>query len=229
MPRWGGLLVLILGLALVSIPGAVNAQGLAKSVQKNQQPPPPAAGTKGEPALVDDGSDERYRVVGDGTVVDLQERLMWAQNDNQGDLDWNAAREYSALGPPEILGKFKDWRLPAIRELAGLFQWAQTRETVESDCGRMVRTPKAFHLTCDWVWTSESKGALALAFHFGKGYVLEEKKNQRSGFRTLTVRTMSPEEPLPLPPTAGTEEKPSAGSPVPGRPGSTKKPQKTGR
>ena len=58
--------------------------------------------------------------------VDPRTRLMWTQDDNNGDISWKEAIQYCQNLRK---GGFSDWRLPAIDELEPLYDAGVTRQT----------------------------------------------------------------------------------------------------
>jgi len=78
-------------------------------------------------------TSERFTDNGDGTVTDHELGLMWAQSDNQGDIDWQDAERYCKMGPPHLLGKYDNWRMPTLDELKSLYVEDPEYEGYESD------------------------------------------------------------------------------------------------
>lgn len=68
---------------------------------------------------------KRYKDNGDGTISDLETKLMWKQTDSFQDtskwLNWYRAMEYLLeLGNAEFAG-FNDWRMPTLEEAETLY------------------------------------------------------------------------------------------------------------
>ena len=64
---------------------------------------------------------ERFTDNGDGTVTDHQLGVMWAKNDNQGNIDWRQAEKYCKWTFPYLIPtRYDNWRMPTIEELKSL-------------------------------------------------------------------------------------------------------------
>ncbi len=131
-----------------------------------------------------DNNDARFIAKGDGTVLDTKTGLTWAANDNGADINWQGANNYCKNYRG---GDFTDWRLPTQDELAELYDLA---ETYKSDCGYNVHLTELIHLTCTWMWASETRGSGASYFNFNIGH----RRNWRyqshdTFFRALPVRS----------------------------------------
>jgi hypothetical protein len=73
---------------------------------------------------------------GDGTVSDSATGLMWAQDDSGTDvpdgLDWGEALDYvEGLNASDYLG-YDDWRLPNVKELQSIVDYARSPDTTGS-------------------------------------------------------------------------------------------------
>ncbi len=108
--------------------------------------------------------DERFTVVGDGTVVDNRNGLMWAAADNGTGIDWRGAKRYAES---QKLGGHEGWRLPTQAELLTLYD--ESAEPAKNDGGWVTRTPRGFHFTGPWFWASEARGAEAGCVYFSTG------------------------------------------------------------
>jgi len=89
--------------------------------------------------------------------TDTATKLTWTAKDNGSGLSWTQALRYCR----ELsLGGFKDWTLPSIDDLQGIFDKAQ------NDGGFHVRGP--IHMT-GWQWSSTpgSQKGEGWAFDFG--------------------------------------------------------------
>ena len=62
-------------------------------------------------------SNSYYTDNGDGTVTDIETKLMWQQETNRQNMDWSVARSYCEKLP---LAGYTDWRLPTLKELKTL-------------------------------------------------------------------------------------------------------------
>jgi hypothetical protein len=97
-------------------------------------------------------NDGRFIAYDDGTVLDTKTNLMWAAQDNGGSIkDWAAAKSYCDNYHG---GEHTDWRMPTISELGAL---SDKSKTYRSDCGYNVHLTALIHLTCWWVWSSDSR------------------------------------------------------------------------
>jgi hypothetical protein len=135
-------------------------------------------------------SQERFTDNGDGTVSDRQLGLMWAKSDNQGDIDWQEARQWVRFTfPATVPGNYDNWRMPTIAELQSLV--TQT-PAYESDCGQKISIIALIRLSCGWVWTSQvdKLSPTAWVFNFNNVYPFTVRKAQRRGYRALAVRNL---------------------------------------
>ena len=133
-------------------------------------------------------AQERFVDNGDGTITDSQQKRMWAQTDNQGDMDWHQAQKWVRYTFPDTLPKrFDNWRLPTLEELQTLVVKGSGYET---DCGLKAHILPLIQLTCAWVWTSESNATApsARVFNFDNIYHYTVRKAHRRGYRVLAVR-----------------------------------------
>jgi hypothetical protein len=107
--------------------------------------------------------DGRFVAYDNGTVLDTRTHLMWAADDNGGNINWNDAKSYCGS---YIGGGHTDWRMPTQDELAELYDAAKS---YTSGCGDDVHLTKLIHLTCSAVWASETQGTASAAFRFRDG------------------------------------------------------------
>jgi len=133
---------------------------------------------------------ERFTDNGDGTVTDHQLGVMWAKYDNQGDIDWRGAERYCRWGPPQIMGKYDNWRLPTMQELKSLYVRDKKYKGYETLCGQKVKVTQEIELSCGWVWTSEVKSITARVYNFQRGYHYMELKRHWKAYRALPVRDL---------------------------------------
>ena len=133
---------------------------------------------------------ERFTDNGDGTVTDHQLGVMWAKFDNQGDIDWRGAERWCRWGPPQIMGKYDNWRMPTMEELKTLFLRDKKYKGYESACGQKVKMVPEIQLSCGWVWTSEVKSITARVYNFQRGYHYMELKRHWKAYRALPVRDL---------------------------------------
>jgi hypothetical protein len=130
---------------------------------------------------------ERFIDNDDGTVTDTLTNLMWAKDDNMGDITWHDAGFY-CKNPPVIGFKYSDWRMPTIEELKTLYD--KDSSGYETICGLRVKIYPIFALTCAWVWASDTQAISAYAFSFRKGYQYSTLRRNKISFRALPVRNL---------------------------------------
>jgi hypothetical protein len=123
--------------------------------------------------------DGRFIAYDNGTVLDTQTNLMWAEMDNGGDIRWANAKSYCENYRG---GGYTDWRMPTQNELAGLYDEAKT----DSDDG--VRLTELILVTTSVVWASERSGSDAALFLFGTGGRNSNPQSCVNGIRALPVR-----------------------------------------
>jgi hypothetical protein len=131
---------------------------------------------------------DRFTDNGDGTVTDHELGLMWARNDNNGDIDWHQADKWVRYTFPYTLPvRYDNWRLPTLEELQSL---VVKGKGYEADCGQWVKIDPAIKLSCGWIWTSETGqlGPTAMVFNFQNVYYYSVRKVQRRAYRALPVR-----------------------------------------
>ena len=153
---------------------------------------------------------ERFTDNGDGTVTDHQLGVMWAKYDNQGNIDWRGAERYCRWGPPQIMGKYDNWRLPTIEELKSLYMRDKKYKGYETDCGQKVKIVSEIKLSCGWVWASEPitidfelkdkdkkvrkkvkvRTISARLFNFHRGYPYTDLMRHSKAYRALPVRDL---------------------------------------
>jgi hypothetical protein len=127
---------------------------------------------------------ERFVDNGDGTVMDRKTGLMWAKDDNNGDITWQDASLYAKN---ITLSTYSDWRLPTIAELQTLFD--KSLPGYETICGHHVRIDPVIQVTCGFLWSAETRSISALAFNLSRGYRYMNRKVRSRGMRALPVRT----------------------------------------
>ncbi len=138
--------------------------------------------------------EKRFVDLGDGTVVDREEGLMWKQTDGFQDestwYDWFAAEKYiTGLNTSKFAGR-RDWRMPTLDEAESLFD-----ETVSiRDCDRFeVFIDPVFSPGCGHsIWTMTLKphnGAVIFYYRYGHPNVNnrdDPSKDSIRGVRNLT-------------------------------------------
>ncbi|MCA9482982.1 MAG: DUF1566 domain-containing protein [Nitrospina sp.] len=140
---------------------------------------------------------KRFVDKGDGTVVDMEEGLMWKQTDGFQDeskwFHWFAAEEYiTGLNNKKFAGR-RDWRMPTLEEAETLFD-----ESVSiRDCDRFEIfidpsfSPGGGHST----WTTTLKphnGAVIFYYRYGHPNINNRDDPSKDSIRA--VRTLTPEE-----------------------------------
>jgi len=131
-----------------------------------------------------ENSGGRFIAKDNGTVLDTKTGLTWAANDNGSDINWKDAKNYCKNYRG---GGFTDWRLPTQDELAELYDVAKI---YKSDCGYNVHLTELIHLTCTWIWASETRGSGASYFNFNLGHRRQwHYQSHEIFFRALPVRS----------------------------------------
>lgn len=88
-----------------------------------------------------------------GTVTDTQTGLTWAAKDNEGDSNWENAKQYCENYRG---GGHSDWRMPTVAELQSLYD-SQYSQNTEREYAAHLLTP-LIHLSCPSVWSIERMG-----------------------------------------------------------------------
>lgn len=136
---------------------------------------------------------ERFTDNGDGTITDHERGLMWAQNDNQGDISWKQAQRWVQYTFGDTLTtRHANWRLPTLEELQSLVVADKNARGYETDCGQWVKIVPEIQLTCGWVWTSETDpiAPVARIFNFDNVYHYTVRMAHNRGYRVLPVRDL---------------------------------------
>ncbi len=160
--------------------------------------PAPAADTTGEKASADASAqnvvpakeivkDGNFIAYDNGTVLDKGKKLMWAAKDSGSDVNWSNAKKYceSYRG-----GGYTDWRLPTQNELVGLYDAAKS---YKSDCGYDVHLTNLIHLTCFFLWASNTFESEAASVYIGADYdagTFMVKQSTVKNYRALPVRSV---------------------------------------
>ena len=134
---------------------------------------------------------ERFADNGDGTITDHSRRLMWANADNQGDVDWKQAERWIRFTFPDTIeARYNDWRMPTLAELQSLYLQDPHYDGYETDCGQVVRMAPLIRLSCGWVWAAETQAITAAVFNFQRGIHYTDRMVHYRGHRALAVRTI---------------------------------------
>ncbi len=131
------------------------------------------------------GIDKRFSAPGDGTVLDSQTGLQWAQRDNGQNINWNNARSYCS----NLSTSGGGWRLPSMDELEGIYD---ATATLTTSCGGYTcRASPLFSLTGPIAWSNQSNGS-SKAWGFGLGNGVRYSTTVSGGLhRALCVRRRS--------------------------------------
>ena len=113
---------------------------------------------------------KRFLDNGNGTVTDLDSKLVWKQTDSFQDtskwLNWYKALDYiKDLGHQKFAGH-DDWRLPTLNELNNL--WQSTVKVKSKDDESLGLAPEFQNGGSYYIWTGEERG-LDHAWYFGLG------------------------------------------------------------
>jgi hypothetical protein len=112
--------------------------------------------------------------------------LMWAVRDNGSDVNWSEAKAYCEACR---VGGARDWRLPTIEELEGLYDKKNSYEARDYDAMYPVHIAKPFVLTSPWQWSSWlGVSSSAFVFYFGLGGRGSHDLSDRDYYRVLCVR-----------------------------------------
>ncbi|MEN8198677.1 MAG: DUF1566 domain-containing protein [Thermodesulfobacteriota bacterium] len=141
----------------------------------------------------DDIDRERFQVNNNGTILDKQTNLLWADSDNHQSLNWSAAQSYcdSYTG-----ADYHDWRMPKQTELAALYA-AGIREG-----GPLIT------IVGQRLWAAETKDTTGAYCDFKEGGCSWAEKVVSLSLHALPVRNV--EAGITLPPSAVTHSKPQS-------------------
>jgi hypothetical protein len=94
----------------------------------------------------------RFAASGMGVVEDLRTGLFWTARDAGRELSWEAARDHCR---GLARGTGGGWRLPAVAELAGLYDESQAQPCGGATC----RIDPAIDLTSPYQWSASARGS----------------------------------------------------------------------
>ncbi|MBI5557799.1 MAG: DUF1566 domain-containing protein [Deltaproteobacteria bacterium] len=120
--------------------------------------------------------DGRFVAKGDGTVLDGKNKLMWAVQDNGGDIAWEEAKSYCEKFRA---GGYADWRLPTLAELETILDPASEKR---------FKTFEPITLSGCCPWTSDTRQNRAKTIFFMMGEMNSFVKTTTSSMRALPVR-----------------------------------------
>jgi hypothetical protein len=131
--------------------------------------------------------DDRFIAYDNGTVLDTKTNLMWAAKDNGRDIEWQDAKFYCENYHG---GGYKDWRMPTLDELEGVYDGRKTRPAVCTDRNGIHIATELIDVTCLCLWASETNSSTdeAAIFDFGPG-IRSAFNSQQVLCRALPVRS----------------------------------------
>ena len=136
-------------------------------------------------------AEDRFTDNGDGTVTDHELGLMWAKNDNQGDINWKQAKLWATYTFPYLIEKkYDDWRLPTLKELRSLYVDDRKYEGYDTDCGQWVKMVPEIRISCGWLWSGDTSAIQAYIFNFHRGYHYTDRMVHNRAYRVLPVREL---------------------------------------
>jgi rhamnogalacturonyl hydrolase YesR len=124
---------------------------------------------------------QRFSLEADGTVRDSMTGLLWAAEDNGGDIDWPAAQSYCQT-------QANGWRLPTVAELLKIYDESaeQRQECIGLLTCKITPLIRVSGLT---PWSGEQNGSTEAWYVYlfdGKQYAYSVSDTQ--GKRALCVR-----------------------------------------
>ncbi|HWS25052.1 MAG TPA: DUF1566 domain-containing protein [Xanthomonadales bacterium] len=137
------------------------------------------------PPAADPPPPARFEAFTDGTVLDHQTGLYWANKDNGGDIDWAGAKSHC-----QLLGS--GWELPTADELVGIYlPDGSTDAASAQDCiGKLTcKLTPLISVTGLTPWAQEANGpAEAWYVYLSDGQKYSYDANDTEGRRALCVR-----------------------------------------
>jgi hypothetical protein len=134
---------------------------------------------------------DRFTDNGDGTVTDHELGLMWAKNDNQGDINWKQAKLWTTYTFPYLIPKsYDNWRMPTLKELKSLYVADRKYEGYDTDCGQWVKMVPEIRISCGWLWSADTSAIQAYIFNFHRGYHYSDRMAHDRKYRVLPVRDL---------------------------------------
>jgi len=102
---------------------------------------------------VKSNGEERFIAYDNGTVMDTKTNLMWAAKDNGSDIGWSEAKFYCENYRG---GGFKDWRMPTLDELVGLYNAHKARPAAGARHNNIHVATELIDITGLYLWASET-------------------------------------------------------------------------
>jgi hypothetical protein len=112
---------------------------------------------------------------------------MWAAKDNGRDIEWQDAKFYCENYHG---GGYKDWRMPTLDELEGVYDKRKARPAACTDRNGIHIATELIDVTCLCLWASETNSSTdeAAIFDFGPG-IRSAFNSQQVLCRALPVRS----------------------------------------
>jgi hypothetical protein len=134
---------------------------------------------------------DRFTDNGDGTLTDHKLGLMWAKEDNQGDIDWKDANAWAKYSFADTIStNYDNWRLPTLEELKSLYIEDSKYKGYMTGCGFIAKNVPEIKLSCILLWTSEKSLGASVAFNFNIGSSFAIPSYDIVGCRGLPVRSL---------------------------------------
>jgi hypothetical protein len=132
--------------------------------------------------------DDRFIAYNNGTVLDTKTNLMWAAKDNGSNINWVNAKFYCENYRG---GDYKDWRMPTLNELEGLYDEHKSRPATCYGSNSIHVATELIDITCFYLWASETSTTTneAAIFDFGPGIRSAFASQLPHLSRTLPVRS----------------------------------------
>jgi hypothetical protein len=140
-------------------------------------------------------ADKRFKDLGDGTILDTKNGLMWMKHDywqKEGKwVNWYTAVEYAQRMNHKNFAGHSDWRLPTPDEAETLYE--RRKRNVDKD-GDKIYLDRVFPSGAGWsTWTKkEKKGkAVVVSLKDEGGAFYQDKINGQDAFLRLIRGSVS--------------------------------------